>query len=93
MLNYLGENEVIDEDHSALWKWTTSETFVWIETLKNVRVDFFFICNKTEDFFLWIFVIKLGFTKEGGGWNLPTLIDRSISADQPNYLPILFKTF
>ena len=50
MLNYLDENEVIDEDHSALWKWTTSETFVWIETLKNVRVDFFFICNKTEDF-------------------------------------------
>ena len=88
MLNYLGENEVIDEDHSALWKWTTSETFVWIETLKNVRVYFFFICTKQ-----WIFVIKLGFTKEGGGWNLPTLIDRSISADQPNYLPILFKTF
>ena len=81
MLNYLGENEVIDEDHSALWKWTTSETFVWIETLKNIRVDFFFISNETEDF--W----------GGGGWNLPTLIDRSISADLPNHLPILFKTF
>ena len=91
MLNYLGENEVIDEDHSALWKWTTSETFVWIETLKNVRV-FFLLATKQKIFFL-IFVIKLGFTKEGGGWNLPTLIDRSISADQPNYLPILFKTF
>ena len=42
MLNYLGENEVIDEDHSALWKWTTSETFVWIETLKKRKSWFFF---------------------------------------------------
>ena len=51
MLNYLGENEVIDEDHSALWKWTTSETFVWIETLKNVRVDFFLLATKQKIFF------------------------------------------
>ena len=50
MLNYLGENEVIDEDHSALWKWTTSETFVWIETLKNVRV-FFLLATKQKIFF------------------------------------------
>ena len=52
MLNYLGENEVIDEDHSALWKWTTSETFVWIETLKNVRVDFFSLATKQKIFFV-----------------------------------------
>ena len=53
MLNYLGENEVIDEDHSAHWKWTTSETFVWIETLKNIRVDFFSLVTNRR-FLLWI---------------------------------------